>query len=63
MDSRYAQCKGVVPYEFVAHSYSSLTFSAYVSQSSFEIGSTANISASLLNMTQFSADEQRVGGN
>ena len=38
----------VVPYEFVAHSYSSLTFSAHVSQASFEIGATANISASLL---------------
>ena len=37
-----------LPYEFLAHSYSSLTFSAHVSQSSFEIGSTANISASLL---------------
>jgi hypothetical protein len=47
-DSRYSSAKGLVPYEFVAHSYSSLTFSAHVSQSSFEIGSTANISASLL---------------
>ena len=38
----------MVPYEFVAHSYSSLTFSAHVSQASFEIGATAEVSASLL---------------
>jgi len=38
----------VVPYEFVAHSYSSLTFSATLSQSSFEPGATAELSASLL---------------
>jgi len=38
----------VVPYEVVAHSYSSLTFSAHVAQSSFEIGATAELSASLL---------------
>lgn len=49
-DSGYRSAKGrpVVPYEFVAHSYSSLIFSAQVSQSNFEIGSAANISASLL---------------
>lgn len=38
----------VVPYEFVAHSYSSLTFSAHVTQASFEVGATAEISAALL---------------
>ncbi len=37
-----------VPYEFVAHTYSSLTFSAQVHQGSFEIGAVATISASLL---------------
>lgn len=38
----------LLPYEFVAHAYSSLTFSAHVSQASFEIGAVAEISASLL---------------
>lgn len=38
----------VIPYELVAHAYSSLSFSAHVSQASFEIGASANISASLL---------------
>lgn len=48
-DSGYKNSQGsLVPYEFVAHSYSSLTFSAHVSQASFEIGATAEISASLL---------------
>ena len=37
-----------LPYEFVAHTYSSLTFSAQVSQTSFDIGAIAEISASLL---------------
>lgn len=48
-DSGAQNVKGpVIPYEFVAHSYSSLTFSAHVSQASFEIGATATIEASLL---------------
>ena len=37
-----------VPYEFVAHTYSALTFSASVSQASFEIGAVAKISARIL---------------
>jgi hypothetical protein len=37
-----------LPYEFVAHTYSALTFSANVSQTSFEVGATAVISASIL---------------
>lgn len=37
-----------VPYEFVAHTYSALTFSASVSQASFEVGATAKISAWIL---------------
>jgi hypothetical protein len=38
----------LLPYEFVAHAYSSLTFSAHLSQASFEIGAVATVSASLL---------------
>ena len=37
-----------LPYEFVAHTYSALTFSANVSQASFEVGATAKISATIL---------------
>lgn len=45
----YTHAQGpLVPYEFVAHAYSSLTFSAQVSQASFEIGAKTEISASLL---------------
>jgi len=48
-DLGHSYAKGrVVPYEFIAHSYSSLTFSANVSQASFELGASAQISASLL---------------
>jgi hypothetical protein len=47
-DRQAAATKGVLPYEFVAHTYSSLTFAAQISQASFEIGATAGISASLL---------------
>ncbi|MGR9046419.1 MAG: M64 family metallopeptidase [Gammaproteobacteria bacterium] len=48
-DSGASNRKGsVVPYEFVAHAYSSLTFAAHVSQASFEIGATATLSAALL---------------
>jgi hypothetical protein len=42
------ELKGIVPYEFIAHSYSSLTFSANLSQASFESGAAVQISASLL---------------
>ncbi|HVH57828.1 MAG TPA: M64 family metallopeptidase [Vicinamibacterales bacterium] len=38
----------VLPYEFVAHTYSTLTFAAHVSQTSFEPGAVAEVSASLL---------------
>jgi IgA peptidase M64/VWA domain-containing protein len=38
----------VLPYEFVAHTYSTLTFAAHVSQTSFEPGTVAEVSASLL---------------
>jgi IgA Peptidase M64/von Willebrand factor type A domain len=48
-DAGYSYYRGpVVPYELVAHAYSCLTFSAHVSQASFEIGAAAVISASLL---------------
>jgi hypothetical protein len=38
----------VLPYEFVAHTYSTLTFAANVLQTSFEPGAVADLSASLL---------------
>ena len=38
----------LLPYEFVAHTYSTLTFTAHVSQNSFEPGAVAEVSASLL---------------
>ena len=37
-----------LPYELVAHTYSALTFSAQMTQASYEIGATALISAALL---------------
>ncbi|MET3806821.1 hypothetical protein ABIB25_003841 [Nakamurella sp. UYEF19] len=37
-----------VPYEFVAHSYSALTFDAHVMQQSFDLGATAELDATLL---------------
>lgn len=37
----------VLPYEVVAHVYSSLTFSAYATQTSFEIGAIIRLTASL----------------
>jgi hypothetical protein len=43
----YDPKRAVLPYEFVAHTYSSLTFSAYVTQASFEIGAIARLTASL----------------
>jgi hypothetical protein len=39
--------RGILPYEFVAHAYSSLTFSAYVTQNSFDINAVVNLTASL----------------
>ena len=50
-----------VAYEFIAHSYSSLTFSARVSQASYEIAATADISASLSSMTRCRAAERECG--
>lgn len=48
-DAGYHSAQNVrVPYELVVHAYSCLTFSAQVSQTSFEVGATAVISASLL---------------
>ena len=41
-----------LPYELVAHTYSSLTFSAQLTQSSYEIGATAQLSAALLEYAQ-----------
>ncbi|MBL9034473.1 MAG: VWA domain-containing protein [Rhodospirillaceae bacterium] len=41
-----------VPYEFVAHAYSALTFAAQLTQASYEIGAVAAISAALLEYDQ-----------
>lgn len=41
-----------VPYEFVAHTYSALTFSAQMHQASYEVGALAQVSASLLEYDQ-----------
>lgn len=38
----------MLPYEFVAHTYSTLTFGANLVQSSFESGAIAGVSAALL---------------
>lgn len=43
----YDPNRAVLPYEFVAHAYSSLTFSAYVTQASFEAGAVVSLTASL----------------
>lgn len=43
----YDPKRAVLPYEFVAHAYSSLTFSAYVTQTSFEVGAIVQMTASL----------------
>ena len=43
----YDPKRAVLPYEFVAHAYSSLTFSAYVTQASFEVGAVVSLTASL----------------
>jgi hypothetical protein len=44
----YDPKRAVLPYEFVAHIYSSLTFSARVAQASYEIGAAVHIAASVL---------------
>lgn len=43
----YDPKRAVLPYEFVAHAYSSLTFSAYVTQASFEVGAVVCLTALL----------------
>lgn len=43
----YDPKRAVLPYEFVAHAYSSLTFSAWVSQASFDVGAAVRLTASL----------------
>jgi hypothetical protein len=47
-EAQPASPKHGLPYEFVAHTYSSLTFTGRVAQTSFEIGAVAELSASLL---------------
>jgi hypothetical protein len=44
----YDPKRAVLPYEFVAHVYSSLTFSAHASQTSFAPGALVKLTASLL---------------
>ena len=48
------------PYEFVAHTYSTLTFAAHVSQNSFEPGAVAEVSASLLEYAALPTGRARV---
>jgi hypothetical protein len=43
----YDPKRAVLPYEFVAHAYSSLTFSAHLSQGSFEVDAVVRLTASL----------------
>lgn len=43
----YDPRRAVLPYEFVVHTYSSLVFSAYSAQASFEVGATVRLTASL----------------
>lgn len=43
----YDPKRAVLPYEFVAHAYSSLTFLAYVTQVSFEVDAVVRLTASL----------------
>lgn len=40
--------RGLLPYEFVAHAYSSLTFSAAAKQGSYDAGATVHLTALLL---------------
>lgn len=46
-ESRSDTKRGAVPYEFVAHTYSSLTLSAHVGQASFEVGAAVSLSVTL----------------
>jgi hypothetical protein len=43
----YDPKRAVLPYEFVVHTYSSLTFTAQAAQASFEVGAVVSITASL----------------
>lgn len=43
----YDPKRAVLPYEFVAHAYSSLTFTAYLTQASFELGAVVHLTAAL----------------
>ena len=43
----YDPKRAVLPYEFIAHAYSSLTFSAALGQASFDLGATCSVIASL----------------
>jgi hypothetical protein len=43
----YDPKRAVLPYEFVVHTYSSLSFAAYVTQTSFEVGAIVNLTASI----------------
>lgn len=45
--SYYNPQRAVLPYEFVAHTYSSLTFSAFATQASYDIGATVQLTALL----------------
>jgi hypothetical protein len=45
--SHYDPNRAVLPYEFVAHAYSSLTFQAHLTQASFEPGAVARLAAVL----------------
>jgi hypothetical protein len=45
--SHYHPQRAVLPYEFVAHAYSSLTFQAHLTQASFELGAVVRLTAVL----------------
>ena len=44
----YGPKRAVLPYELVAHAYSSLVFSAHMTQASFDVGAVARMTVSLL---------------
>lgn len=44
----YDPKRAVLPYEFVAHVYSSLTFTVHLTQASFELGAVVQLTVSLL---------------
>ncbi len=44
----YDPKRAVLPYEFLAHTYSSLTFSAHLAQASYEVSALVQITASVL---------------